>query len=80
MGFVVVGTTFFTYLLNLYALKYLSASTLSAFIYLQPLIAIFYSITTGADTLNTIKIVAAILVFVGVYMVSKNPTTTAQKD
>ncbi len=80
MAFVVIGTTFFTYLLNLYALKYLSASTLSAFIYLQPLIAIFYSITTGADTLNTIKIVAAILVFVGVYMVSKNPTTTVQKD
>lgn len=80
MGFVVIGTTFFTYLLNLYALKYLSASTLSAFIYLQPLIAIFYSITTGADTLNAIKIVAAILVFVGVYMVSKNPTTTVQKD
>ena len=80
MSFVVIGTTFFTYLLNLYALKYLSASTLSAFIYLQPLIAIFYSITTGADTLNTIKVVAAILVFVGVYMVSKNPTTRVQKD
>lgn len=80
MSFVVIGTTFFTYLLNLYALKYLSASTLSAFIYLQPLIAIFYSITTGADTLNTIKVVAAILVFVGVYMVSKNPTTKVQKD
>ncbi|GGZ61101.1 DMT family transporter [Mesonia mobilis] len=80
MSFVVIGTTFFTYLLNLYALKYLSASTLSAFIYLQPLIAIFYSITTGVDTLNTIKVVAAILVFVGVYMVSKNPTTKVQKD
>ncbi|MBQ0736670.1 DMT family transporter [Aquimarina celericrescens] len=80
MSFVVIGTTFFTYLLNLYALKYLSASTLSAFIYLQPLIAIFYSITTGGDTLNTIKVVAAILVFVGGYMVSKNPTTKVQKD
>ncbi|MBW2960272.1 DMT family transporter [Mesonia aestuariivivens] len=80
MSFVVIGTTFFTYLLNLYALKYLSASTLSSFIYLQPLIAITYSITTGADTLNTIKVVAAILVFVGVYMVSKNPTTKVQKD
>lgn len=80
MVFVVIGTTFLTYLLNLYALKYLSASTLSSFIYLQPLIAIIYSITTGADTLNTIKIVAAILVFIGVYMVSKNPTTRVQQD
>ena len=34
----------------------------------------------GADTLNIITVVAAILVFVGVYMVSKNPTTTVQKD
>ncbi|PKD21496.1 multidrug transporter [Salegentibacter salinarum] len=74
MAFVVAGTTFSTYLLNIYALKQLSASTISVFIYMQPLIAITYAILTGADQLNMVKIVAAILVFVGVYMVTKKKT------
>ncbi|TDN88117.1 EamA domain-containing membrane protein RarD [Salegentibacter sp. 24] len=74
MTFVVAGTTFSTYLLNIYALKQLSASTISVFIYLQPLIAITYAILSGADELNTVKIVAAMLVFIGVYMVTKKKT------
>lgn len=77
MGFVVLGTTFTTYLLNVYALKQLSASTISAFIYLQPLIAIIYAVATGADTLNLVKISAALLVFAGVYMVTKKKTEMA---
>ncbi len=71
MVFVVVGTTFLTYLLNIYALKHLKASTLGVFMYLQPLIAILFAIFVGADTLNTVKILAAALVFLGVYLVSK---------
>lgn len=71
MAFVVLGTTFATYLLNLFALKRLSASTIGVFMYLQPLIAIIYAISVGADTINSIKIIAGILVFVGVYLVSK---------
>jgi len=74
MAFVVAGTTFSTYLLNIYALKQLSASTISVFIYMQPLIAITYAILSGADELNLVKIAAAILVFVGVYMVTKKKT------
>lgn len=74
MGFVVVGTTFMTYLLNIYALKQLSASTISAFIYLQPLIAITFAISVGADKLTWIKALAAALVFIGVYMVSIKKT------
>ena len=76
MSFVVLGTTFSTYLLNIYALKQLSASTISAFIYLQPLIAITFAIIVGVDSLNLIKILAAVLVFAGVYMVSMKKTST----
>ncbi|HET7361085.1 MAG TPA: DMT family transporter [Salinimicrobium sp.] len=75
MGFVVVGTTFVAYLLNIFALKKLSASTISVFIYLQPLIAIGFAISTGADYLTTLKIVAAILIFTGVYLVIRKPAT-----
>ncbi|MFN2262364.1 MAG: DMT family transporter [Psychroflexus sp.] len=73
IGFVVLGTTFLTYLLNIYALKQLSASTLGVFVYLQPVIAIGFAIISGADQLNFLKIISASLVFLGVFMVSKNP-------
>lgn len=77
MSFVVLGTTFLTYLLNVYALRQLSASTISAFVYLQPLIAIIYAVSTGADSLSMLKIVAALLVFAGVYMVTRKPKPAA---
>jgi drug/metabolite transporter (DMT)-like permease len=67
MAFVVIGTTFLTYMLNMYALKSLPASTIGAFIYLQPPIAIIYAIVTGNDSLDLIKVIAMVLVFSGVY-------------
>lgn len=73
IGFVVLGTTFTTYLLNIFALKHLSASTIGVFTYLQPVIAIAFAIISGADELNFLKILASILVFLGVFMVTKNP-------
>lgn len=77
MIFVVVGTTFFTYLLNVFALKTLKASTIGAFIYLQPFLAIVFAISMGADSLNLVKIVSALLVFIGVYLVTKTPKKLA---
>ena len=71
MGFVIVGTTFLTYLLNVYALKTLPATTIGAFTYFQPLITILYAVSTGNDHLDGVKIIACLLVFVGVYLVSK---------
>ena len=71
--FVVVGTTFLTYLLNIFALKELKASTLSIFIYLQPIIGVLYAIIIGADSLNSLKIITALFIFTGVYLVSKKP-------
>ena len=71
IAFVIIGTTFFTYLFNVFALTQLKASTLSAFVYLQPLIGILYALATGKDTLTTIKILAAALVFLGVYLSSR---------
>ena len=72
--FVVLGTTFSTYLLNIFAIKQLSPSTLSSFIYLQPLIAIIFAIIMGTDNLNLLKVAAGSLVFVGVYLVTKKKT------
>ncbi|WP_340066292.1 DMT family transporter [Ascidiimonas aurantiaca] len=76
MAFVVIGTTFLTYLLNLFALKELKASTIGAFIYLQPLLTIIFAALLGADSLNIVKGLAAFLVFAGVYLVTKKPATS----
>ena len=75
-GYVVVGTTFMTYLLNVYALKQLKASTIGVFTYLQPLIGIAYAIVVGADVFTPSKLIAAVVVFIGVYLVTKRYETT----
>ena len=76
IGFVIVGTTFLTYMLNIYALKTLPATTIGAFTYLQPIITIVYAVITGNDFLDSIKILACILVFTGVYLASKKRRVT----
>jgi len=73
LSFVVIGTTFLTYLLNVFALKELKASTVGVFMYLQPPIAIFFAIIVGSDSLTFVKSIAILLIFAGVYLVSKNP-------
>ena len=80
VAFVVLGTTFSTYLLNLYALRNLQASTVGAFAYAQPIIAISYAIYTGNDILDGVKAVACLIIMLGVYLVSKKPTKYRAKE
>ena len=68
--FVVVGATFGTYLLNPMALNKLKASTVGVFIYLQPVIAGLFALIMGVDSIDTLKVVAMILIFSGVYLVT----------
>jgi len=68
LAFVVIGTSVLTYLFNIYALKQLSPSTIGVFMYLQPLVAVGYAIFVGADSLSTVRIVAAFLIFTGVFL------------
>ena len=71
MVFVVVGTTFCTYLFNAYALRTLSPSTVSSFIYLQPIVGIIYAVSTKSDTLSFVSVIGMILIFIGIYLVTK---------
>jgi drug/metabolite transporter (DMT)-like permease len=71
IGFVVVFSTFFTYLLNLISMRNLKPTTVAVFIYLQPFFATIFAIGLGKDSLNMVKIVSAILIFIGVYLVIK---------
>ena len=70
IGFVVLFSTFFTYLLNLLSMRELKPTTVAVFIYLQPVFATIYAIGTQKDELNLVKIIAALLIFGGVYLVT----------
>lgn len=71
IAFVIIGTTFLTYLFNVFALTQLKASTVGVFMYLQPLIGIIFAIMAGKDHLTLVKFLAIVLVLIGVYLVSK---------
>ncbi len=73
IAFVIIGTTFCTYLFNIYALTRLKASTLSSFVYVQPLFGILFAIGTGQDQITLTKVIAACLVLLGVYLASRKP-------
>ena len=70
IGFVVVFSTFLTYLLNLLSMKELKPTTIAVFVYLQPVFATVFAISLGKDELTLVKIVSAILIFTGVYLVT----------
>lgn len=77
-GFVVLFTTCVTYLFNLFALSKLKPTTVSVFIYLQPVIASIYALIVGSDSLNFIKIAATLLIFSGVFLVTRQPKVEAK--
>jgi drug/metabolite transporter (DMT)-like permease len=70
VAFIVICTTFFAYLLNMLALREVHSSVVGAYIYLQPILATIISIVLGKDEITFEKILSAILIFSGVYLVS----------
>lgn len=71
LGFIVIGATFLSYLLNISALKKARPSLVSFYIYFQPLVATAVSLFMQTDQLNFVRIFAAMLIFLGVYQVSR---------
>jgi len=79
LAYVVVGTTFFAYLLNIFSLKHVPPSVTSSYIYLQPIVAtlaaiLFFSwglTNQNFNDINATKILCMLLVFTGVFLVSK---------
>jgi len=72
MAYTVVAATFFTYLLIPIAQKSLRPTTLSMYNYLQPIVAAFIAFIFHMETFGWIQIVSALLVFLGVYMVTQS--------
>lgn len=78
--FVIVAVTFLTYLMTVYGLKHLTASVSSAYIYLQPIMVIFFAyvfdffgITDDySQTITLEKILYMILILIGVSITSSS--------
>ncbi len=73
IGFIIIFSTFVTYLLNLLSMKVLKPTTVAVFIYLQPVFAAIFAISVNKDDLSIYKIVAGILIFSGVWLVTQRP-------
>ena len=71
VGFVVVFTTFFTYLFNIYSVKRVSPTVVSSYIYLQPILTSIIAAFSGTETITIMMVISSIIIFIGVYLVSK---------
>ncbi len=71
IGFMVLAVTIVAYLLNTWALRYANPSLVGAYIYLQPVLAIFIAVGFGRDVFTLQKGIYALLIFIGVYLVSR---------
>jgi len=78
IGFVVVFSTFLTYLLNLVSMRELKPTTVAVFIYLQPLFATVFAVGLGKDELSLIKLLSAVLIFTGVYLVTQKKRSQSE--
>ncbi|MCR4566254.1 MAG: DMT family transporter [Bacteroidales bacterium] len=71
--YVVVFATFVAYFLIPFGQKRLRPVVVCMYTYVQPVIAMVIALAMGLDTLNVLKIVATVLVFVGVGLVNFVP-------
>ncbi len=84
IGFMIFFSTFIAYWLVPVGQQRIRPTLVSMYGYLQPIIAIAVAIWTGMDRLTVTKVVAALLVFVGVWVVNRSrsapPPPRAQQD
>lgn len=72
--YIVIGVTFGVYLLNAWALSFVNATVVSVYIYLQPILTSMIAITMKQDELSLNKVLLALLIFLGVYLVNYKPS------
>lgn len=68
LAFVGVGATFLAYLFNVYGISVIGASSTGAYIYTQPVFAAVIAIIFAGEQFSLVKLIAAILIFTGVYL------------
>lgn len=69
--FVVLGSTFLSYLFMVYGLAKLGSTVVGTYMYTQPIFATIAAMVLFNEKLTAIKLLAAIFIFGGVYLVNK---------
>jgi drug/metabolite transporter (DMT)-like permease len=77
--YVIVGATFISYLLIPYAISRLRPTTVSMYNYIQPLIASLVAVAIGMDSFGFIKSIAAVFIFLGVFLVTQSKAKIDQE-
>ena len=72
IAYVVVGSTFLSYLMVPIGQRYLRPTVVSMYNYVQPVVAVLFTVAIGLDTFGITKGFAALCVFVGVWLVTKS--------
>lgn len=75
LGTVVLFGTFLTYSFNTYGLKHLGAATTGSYIYTQPVFAAIISTIFLHEQFSWEKAAAALLIFSGVFLVGRKPSS-----
>lgn len=70
LGFILFGATFIAYMLIPMAQRRIRPTTIAMYNNLQPLIASVVAIAVGMDSFSIDKVIAALFIFGGVYMVT----------
>jgi drug/metabolite transporter (DMT)-like permease len=81
IAYVIVFTTFLTFLFNIYALRQVSPSVAGSYTYVQPavsftivlILSMVFHIDTYNEDISIVKIISSLLVVFGVYLISKKP-------
>lgn len=68
---ITIGGTFCAYVFNVFGIKHLGPSVAGSYIYSQPFFATAIAMAVLGESLNIYKIVAAVLIFSGVYLANK---------
>lgn len=80
LAYIILINTFIAYLLINYALKHLMPSIISYYNYVQPLIAGLSSLTLGQERITPPKVLAALLIFTGVWLVNRRSKKSDEKE
>lgn len=79
IGYVVVCSTFLSYLMVPIGQHHLRPTVVSMYNYVQPVVAVLFTVAIGLDTFGFTKAGAALCVFAGVWLVTKSKSR-AQLD
>lgn len=77
ISFVIIGATYLGYLLITFGLRRLSPTIVSIYTYMQPVLAAYLATLMGQDKVDMVMVISALMIFAGVYVVSRSKTNAA---